>query len=83
MVERYYACDLSGHTFCAEHMAENLAAWFPETAERVAGPMVNYEGHDVEKLRDALIASEEIVWTNVKRLGTRMGDVSNYCESLH
>lgn len=80
---RYYYTDLSDSTLCGEHMAEALGSWFPDTAEKHKGAMWNYHGWDCEELIAALLKTGEIVPTNVRRLGTRMGSVEQNCESLH
>ncbi|MGQ5602928.1 hypothetical protein [Streptomyces sp. EKS3.2] len=64
-------------------MAESLGAMFPETGEDCKGALWNYEGWDLETLVAALKSSGELLSTQFKRLGVRMGPVEQNCMGLH
>lgn len=81
--ETYYYYGPADVTLCREHMASQLGEWFPETAEEHKGAMWNYEGWDLDELVTALKASGELSSRDFKALGTRMGPVEDYCQSLH
>lgn len=83
MPERYFYYEPADVTLCEEHMAIALGEWFPETAEGCKGALWNYEGWDLEQLVSALTESGELLPTQFKRIGTRMGPVAHHCESSH
>ncbi|WP_369272363.1 hypothetical protein AB5J55_22320 [Streptomyces sp. R11] len=83
MPERFFYYEPADLFLCEEHMAESLGAMFPETGEECKGALWNYEGWDLETLVSALKESGELLPTQFKRKGVRMGPVEQNCMGLH
>lgn len=80
---RYFYYEPADYQACEEHMAEQLGAWFPETAEECKGSMWNYEGWNLEDLVSALKESGELLPRHLKRLGALKGPDGTHCNALH
>lgn len=80
---RFFYCEEADYTACEEHMAESLAAWFPEIAEECKGAMWNYESWDIDELIKYLQEAGKLTKGNFKRLGSRFGGPETLCDSLH
>ncbi|MFI5865825.1 hypothetical protein [Streptomyces sp. NPDC051546] len=83
MSERFFYYEPADFTACSEDMANALGGWFPETAEAYKGSMWNYHGWNIDELVTALKESGELLPSQFKKLGTRMGDPGKSCDSLH
>ncbi|MCY0955829.1 hypothetical protein [Streptomyces sp. H27-H5] len=83
MAERFFYYEPADYTACEEHMANALGEWFPEIGEECKGSMWNYEGWDIDELLSALKVSGELLPSQFRKLGTRMGDPDKHCNSLH
>jgi hypothetical protein len=57
--------------------------WFPETADKVGPCLWDPDSCSLDELVDALFKSGEMLRTQFKRLGVRMGPVEHNCNSLH
>jgi hypothetical protein len=79
--ERFFYYEPADYVACEEHMGGQLAAWFPETSDKV-GPSL-WGTWDVDSLVPALLESGELLETQFTRLGVRMGPVERNCMSLH
>lgn len=66
---------------CEDHMTDALVGWFPETADKVGCAL--WGVYEIDELIPALLESGEVLDTQLKRLGVRMGPVGHNCMSLH